>query len=48
MGTRICKIVEEMAEIIESKVGNPKNFPKVYFRKEKIKIKFPLLTYDGP
>ena len=25
MGTRICKIVEEMAEIIEPKVGNPKN-----------------------
>ena len=24
------------------------NFPKVYFRKEKIKIKFPLLTYDEP
>ena len=26
MGTRICKIVEEMSEIIEHKVGNPKNF----------------------
>ena len=25
MGTRICKIVEEMAEIIKPKVGNPKN-----------------------
>ena len=25
MGTRICKIVEEMSEIIERKVGNPKN-----------------------
>ena len=25
MGTRIYKIVEEMAEIIEPKVGNPKN-----------------------
>ena len=25
MGTRICKIVEEMSEIIELKVGNPKN-----------------------
>jgi len=25
MGTRICKIVEEMSEIIEPKVGNPKN-----------------------
>ena len=25
MGTRICKIVEEMSEIIEHKVGNPKN-----------------------
>ena len=25
MGTRICKIVQEMSEIIESKVGNPKN-----------------------
>ena len=26
MGTRICKIVEEMSEIIEPKVDNPKNF----------------------
>ena len=25
MGTRICKIIEEMSEIIEPKVGNPKN-----------------------
>ena len=25
MGTRICKIVQEMSEIIEPKVGNPKN-----------------------
>ena len=25
MGTRICKIVEEMSEIIELKVGNPEN-----------------------
>ena len=25
MGTRICKMVEEMSEIIERKVGNPKN-----------------------
>ena len=25
MGTRICKIVEEMSEVIEPKVGNPKN-----------------------
>ena len=24
MGTRICKIVEEMSEVIEPKVGNPK------------------------
>ena len=30
MGTRICKIVEEMAEIIEPKVGNPHtgDFPR--------------------
>ena len=26
MGTKICKIVEEMSEIIEPKVDNPKNF----------------------
>ena len=26
MGTKICKIVEEMPEIIEPKVDNPKNF----------------------
>ena len=25
LGTKICKIVEEMSEIIEPKVGNPKN-----------------------
>ena len=25
MGTRICKIIEEMSEIIEPKAGNPKN-----------------------
>ena len=24
MGTRICKIIEEMSEVIEPKVGNPK------------------------
>ena len=24
MGTQICKIVEEMSEVIEPKVGNPK------------------------
>ena len=25
MGTRICKIVEDMSEVIEPKVGNPQN-----------------------
>ena len=31
MGTRIWKIVEDMSEIIEAKVGNPKNLVSYSF-----------------
>ena len=45
MGTRICKIFEEMSEIIEPKVDNHKDFSFIWFQSTKMKLR-PYFTME--